>query len=81
MEIKLTNPDQFEPIQCQSRGDSFEGTSLYSTASIKMQGPRSFPSIEGNDRGPGLEMKSVKHPIPIDCQLTNSDPFEPIQCK
>ena len=83
------------PILChlnQSSANQDEchsiGPSLYSTASTQGQGPRSFPSIEGNTRGPcpwdeflQWQASQWTAKLTMDCQLTNPVPLEPIQCQ
>ena len=78
MDCKFANAMSFEPLLCHfnhwdaTQGEKqFMGPSPYSTASTERQGPRSFPSIEGNSRGPCPFMT-------IGCQLTNPVPLEPI---
>ena len=83
------------PILChlnQSSANEDEchsiGPSLYSTASTQGQGPRSFPSIEGNTRGPcpwdefsQWQASQWTAKLPMNCQWTYPDPLEPIQCQ
>ena len=59
MDCQFANAMPLEPLLCHfnhwdaTQGESHSiGPSLYSTASTQGQGPRSFPSIEGNIRGP-----------------------------
>ena len=59
MDCQLVNAMPLGPLLCHfnhwdaTQGESHSiGPSLYSTASTQGQGPRSFPSIEENIRGP-----------------------------
>ena len=53
------------PIDCQFANRK----AVECPSSSRRLGPRLFPSIEGNDRGPDAWDEFTQHPMSMDCQL------------